>query len=196
MNSTIDANSKFAYHTLSNAEFSAAFVRIVYNDFTYQYMYHLFIRYGDKVYMEVKDVGEVVISFAELQQDRNLKYYYDLSLLLTNDKNMVVQDIIYSSEYNEYQLYDEVRFWSTNTALIENDIHNNTLMVISYNDNCYYRINPYDLVNMEYTSHEDLHNFREVYKTKYESEDMWNIYYNLAFEHQTDLIQNKFDEIL
>jgi hypothetical protein len=146
--------------------------------------------------MEVKDVGEVVISFAELQQDRNLKYYYDLSLLLTNDKNMVVQDIIYSSEYNEYQLYDEVRFWSTNTALIENDIHNNTLMVISYNDNCYYRINPYDLVNMEYTSHEDLHNFREVYKTKYESEDMWNIYYNLAFEHQTDLIQNKFDEIL
>ena len=196
MNSTINANSMFAYHTLLNAEFSAAFVRIVYNDFTYQYMYHLFIRYGDKVYMEVKDVGEVVISFAELQQDRNLKYYYDLSLLLTNDKNMVVQDNIYSSEYNEYQLYDEVRFWSTNTALIENDIHNNTLMVISYNDNCYYRINPYDLVNMEYTSHEDLHNFREVYKTKYESEDMWNIYYNLAFEHQTDLIQNKFDEIL
>jgi hypothetical protein len=196
MNSTIDANSKFAYHTFLNAEFSAAFVRIVYNDFTYQYMYHLFIRYGDKVYIEVKDVGEVVISFAELQQDRNLKYYYDLSLLLTNDKNMVVQDIIYSSEYNEYQLYDEVRFWSTNTALIENDIHNNTLMVISYNDNCYYRINPYDLVNMEYTSQEDLHNFREVYKTKYESEDMWNIYYNLAFEHQTDLIQNKFDEIL
>jgi len=196
MNSTIEANLLFAYHTLSNAEFSAAFVRIVYNDFTYQYMYHLFIRYGDKVYIEVKDVGEVVISFAELQQDRNLKYYYELSLLLTNDKNMVVQDIIYSSEYNEYQLYDEVRFWSTNTALIENDIHNNTLMVISYNDNCYYRINPYDLVNMEYTSQEDLHNFREVYKTKYESEDMWNIYYNLAFEHQTDLIQNKFDEIL
>jgi hypothetical protein len=196
MNSTIDANSKFAYHTLSNAEFSAAFVRIVNNDFTYQYKYHLFIRYGDKVYMEVKDVGEVVISYAELQQDRILKYYYDLSLLLTNDKNMVVQDIIYSSEYNEYQLYDEVRFWSTNTALIENDIHNNTLMVISYNDNCYYRINPYDLVNMEYTSREDLHNFREAYKTKYESEDMWNIYYNLAFEHQTDLIQNKFDEIL
>ncbi len=77
MNSTIDSNSKFAYHTLSNAEFSAAFVRIVNNDFTYQYNYHLFIRYGDKVYMEIKDVGEVVISYAELQQDRNFKYYYN-----------------------------------------------------------------------------------------------------------------------
>lgn len=196
MNSTIDANSKFAYHTLSNAEFSAAFVRIVNNDFTYQYKYHLFIRYGDKVYIEVKDVGEVVISYAELQQDRNLKYYYDLSLQLTNDKSMVVQDLLYSSEYNEYQLYNEVRFWSTNTALIENDIHNNTLMVISYNDNCYYRINPYDLQNMEYTSREDLHNFRATYMANYEAEDMWNIYYNLAIEHQTDLIQNKFEEIL
>jgi hypothetical protein len=196
MNSTIDANSKFAYHTLSNAEFSAAFVRIVNNDFTYQYKYHLFIRYGDKVYIEVKDVGEVVISYAELQQDRNLKYYYDLSLQLTNDKSMVVQDLLYSSEYNEYQLYNEVRFWSTNTALIENDIHNNTLMVISYNDNCYYRINPYDLVNMEYTSRKDLHNFRATYMANYEAEDMWNIYYNLAIEHQTDLIQNKFEEIL
>jgi sulfur relay (sulfurtransferase) DsrF/TusC family protein len=196
MNSTIDANSKFAYHTLSNAEFSAAFVRIVNNDFTYHYNYHLFIRYGDKVYIEVKDVGEVVISYAELQQDRNLKYYYDLSLQLTNDKNMVVQDLLYSSEYNEYQLYNEERIWSTNTALIENDIHNNTLMVISYNDNCYYRINPYDLVNMEYTSQEDLHNFRATYMANYEAEDMWNIYYNLAIEHQTDLIQNKFEEIL
>jgi hypothetical protein len=196
MNSTIDANSKFAYHTLSNAEFSAAFVRIVNNDFTYQYNYHLFIRYGDKIYIEVKDVGEVVISYAELQQDRNLKYYYDLSLQLTNDKSMVVQDLLYSSEYNEYQLYNEVRFWSTNTALIENDIHNNTLMVISYNDNCYYKINPYDLQNMEYTSREDLHNFRATYMANYEGEDMWNIYYNLAIEHQTDLIQNKFEEIL
>lgn len=196
MNSTIDANSKFAYHTLSNAEFSAAFVRIVNNDFTYQYKYHLFIRYGDKLYMEVKDVGEVVISYAELQQDRNLKYYYDLSLQLTNDKNMVVQDLLYSSEYNEYQLYNEERIWSTNTALIENDIHNNTLMVISYNDNCYYRINPYDLQNMEYTSQEDLYNFRAAYMANYEAEDMWNIYYNLAIEHQTDLIQNKFEEIL
>jgi sulfur relay (sulfurtransferase) DsrF/TusC family protein len=196
MNSTIDANSKFAYHTLSNAEFSAAFVRIVNNDFTYQYKYHLFIRYGDKVYIEVKDVGEVVISYAELQQDRNLKYYYDLSLQLTNDKSMVVQDLLYSSEYNEYQLYNEERIWSTNTALIENDIHNNTLMVISYNDNCYYKINPYDLQNMEYTSREDLHNFRAAYMANYEGEDMWNIYYNLAIEHQTDLIQNKFEEIL
>ena len=69
-------------------------------------------------------------------------------------------------------------------------------MVINYNDNCYYKINPYDLQNMEYTSREDLHNFIVFYMANYEAEDMWNIYYNLAIEYQTNLIQNRFEEIL
>ena len=69
-------------------------------------------------------------------------------------------------------------------------------MVINYNDNCYYKINPYDLHNMEYTSQEDLHNFKAIYMVNYEAEDMWGIYYNLAFEYQTNLIQNRFEEIL
>lgn len=196
MNSTVNANSKFAYHTVDNAEFTSVFVRVVNNDFTYLYKYHLFIRYGDKVYMEVKDVGEVVISFAELQRNRNWKYYYDLSLLMTNNKNMVIQDLKYSSEYNEYQLYNEARFWSIDTALIENDIHNNTLMVIEYDDNCYYKINPYDLQNMEYTSREYLNNFRAIYMASYEDESMCDSYYNLAIEYQTSLLQNRFEEIL
>jgi hypothetical protein len=196
MNSTINANGKFAYHTLANAEFTGAFVRMVNNDFTYQCKYHLFIKYGNKVYMDVKDIGELVISFAELQQNKYWKYYYDLSLLLTNDKNMVVQDLKYSSEYNDYQLYDEARFWSINTASIENDIHNDTLMVISYDDNCYYKINPYDLQNMEYSTPEDLNNFRAIYMSNFEGENMWDNYYRLAIEYQTHLIEKKFEEIL
>ena len=146
--------------------------------------------------MDVKDIGELVISFAELQQNKYWKYYYDMSLLLTNDKNMVVQDLKYSSEYNDYQLYDEARFWSINTASIENDIHNDTLMVLSYDDNCYYKINPYDLQNMEYSTPEDLNNFRAIYMSNFEGENMWDNYYRLAIEYQTHLIEKKFEEIL
>jgi hypothetical protein len=196
MNSTINANGKFAYHSWENAEFTGAFVRMVNNDFTYQCKYHLFIKYGDKVYMDVKDIGEIVISFAELQQNKYWKYYYNLSLLLTNDKNMVVQDLKYSSEYNDYQLYDEERLWSINTASIENDIHNDTLMVISYDDNCYYKMNPYDLQNMEYSTPEYVNNFRAIYMSNFEGENMWDNYYRLAIEYQTNLIEKKFDEIL
>lgn len=196
MNSTIIASSKTAFHTFENVEFSGVFDKIINNDLTCQCKYHLFIRYGDKVYMDVKGVGEIVIPFAEIQQNKYWKYYYDLSLLLTNDKNMVFQDLKYSSEYNDYQLYDEARFWSIDTASIENDLHTNKLMVVGYDDNCYLKINPYDLVNMEYTKSEDLNIFRQIYMMGYVDENMWGIHYNLAIEYQTNLIQKKFEEIL
>jgi hypothetical protein len=196
MNSSINASSKYAYHTFESVEFSGVFDRIVNNDLTGECKYHMFIRYGGKVYMDVKGVGEIVMSFAELQQNKYWKYYYDLSLLLTNNKNMVVQDLKYSSEYNDYQLYDEARFWSIDTASIENDLHINKLMVIGYDDNCYLKICPYDLENMEYTSQEDLNIFRQNYMMGYECENMWGIYYNLAIEYQTNLIQKQIEEIL
>jgi len=66
MNSSINASSKQAYHTFVNAEFTGAFDRIVNNDLTYLCYYHIFIKFGDKVYIEVKGIGDVVISFAEI----------------------------------------------------------------------------------------------------------------------------------
>jgi hypothetical protein len=200
MNSSIIASGKNAYHTFSNAEFTGVFDRIVNNDLTYLCYYHLFIKYGDKVYIEVKDVGEIVISFAELHNNIYLKYYYDLSLLLTNDKHSVSQDLKYSSEYNDYQLYDEPRFWSIDTASIENDILFNKLKVISYDNNCYYKINPYDLENMEYTSFENLNNFRSIYITRYEFENntfenMWINYYNLVIEFKASLMEKEVEEL-
>jgi hypothetical protein len=200
MNSTIKSSTNSAYHTFANVEFTGVFDRIVNNDLTYLCYYHLFIKYGDKIYIEVKDVGEIVISFAELQQNMYLKYYYDLSLLLTNGKNIVSQDLKYSSEYNDYQLYNEPRFWSIDTASIENDILFNLLKVISYDNNCYYKINPYDLVNMEYTSPEDLNIFRTIYMMKYEFENntfenMWANYYNLAIEYRANLMEKKVEEL-
>jgi hypothetical protein len=200
MNSTIKASYKNAYHTFTNVEFTGVFDRIVNNDLTYICYYHLFIKYDDKVYIEVKDVGEIVISFTELQQNMYLKYYYDLSLLLTNDKNIVSQDLKYSSEYNDYQLYEEPRFWSIDTASIENDILFNLLKVISYDNNCYYKINPYDMMNMDYTSQEDLHNFETIYIMKYNFENnmfenMWTNYYNLVIEYRANLMEKKVEEL-
>lgn len=200
MNSAIIASNKNAYHTFANVEFTGVFDRIVNNDLTYICYYHLFIKYDDKVYIEVKDVGEIVISFDELQQNMYLKYYYDLSLLLTNGKNIVSQDLKYSSEYNDYHLYDEPRFWSIDTASIENDILFNLLKVISYDNNCYYKINPYDLANMEYTTQEDLNYFRSIYMMKYEFENnmfenMWANYYNLVIEYRANLMEKKVEEL-
>lgn len=196
MLSVVNTNSNFAYHTIANAEFTAAFIKVINNDFTTFYKYHLFIRYGEMVYIDIGGVGEVIISIAELQQDRYLRFYYEISLMLTNDKHLVVEDLVYSSENNEEQIYEEARRWSPNTAYIEEDIHNDTLTVIGYSENTYYKIIPYLLENMNYTTQEDLDNFHTAYMTTYEDENILCNYYNLAIEYQANLLQNKFEEIL
>lgn len=178
MNTSIKASSKHAYHTIVNAEFTGVYDRMVFN-FTNNpgdnrigsiSGYHLFIRYEDKVYMDVKGVGVVVISFTELQKNRYWKYYYDLSLMLTNDKNLVIQDLKYSSEYLDTQIYNDVRYWSIDTAIIETSMNTKRAKVINNiaDSLCYYRINPYDLMYMEYTSQEDLTIFERIYMTRAE----------------------------
>ena len=170
MNSTINTSSKAAYHIFTNAEFTAVVDIMKYHE------YHLFIKYGDKVYMDVRGVGEVVISFDELQKNKYWKYYYDLSLMLTSDKELVVQDIKYNSEYSDYILYDDVRHWSIDTAFIVSDLLNDTghKVLVKHGDRlfhekvAYYKINPYDLEKMEYTSQEDLEVFRMNYMSKYQ----------------------------
>lgn len=196
MLSVVNTNSNFAYHTIANAEFTAAFIKVINNDFTSFYKYHLFIRYGEMVYIDIGGVGEVIISIAELQKNKYWYYYYKLSQLLTNDKHLVVEDLVYSSDTGEDQIYEEVRRWSPNTAYIEKDIHNDTLTVIGYSENAYYNINPYLLENMEYTSQEDLDNFRVAYMTTYEDENILCNYYKIAIEYQANLLQDKFEEIL
>jgi hypothetical protein len=197
MLSVVNTNSNFAYHTIANAEFTAAFIRVINNDLTSFYKYHLFIRYRDKVYIEVDGFREIVLTIAELQQDRYLRFYYELSQMLTNDKHLVVEDLVYNSDSDaEDQIYKEPRRWSPNTAFIEKDIHNDSITVLGYSENAYYKINPYLLEDMDYSTQEDLHNFREAYMTTYEDENMLGIYYNLALDYQASLLQNKFDEIL
>jgi hypothetical protein len=200
MNSIIKASTKSAFHTFNNMEFTGVFDTMINNDFTSQSKYHLFIKYGDKVYMEVKDVGEIVISFVELQNNKYWKYYYELSIMLTNNKNLVIQDLKYSSEYNDCQLYEEERFWSIDTASIENNIHINKLMVINYDDNCYYKINPYELENMEYTSIEGLNNFQMIYMTRDEFkyniiENILATYYNLVVNYKASLMEKNVEEL-
>ena len=105
MLSVVNTNSNFAYHTIADAEFTAAFIKVINNDFTSFYKYHLFIRYGERVYIDIGGVGEVIISIAELQKNKYWYYYYKLSQLLTNDKHLVVEDLIYSSDTGEDQIY-------------------------------------------------------------------------------------------
>ena len=215
MNSTARGNSLYNYHTIENVEFSGVIdkYQVFYTrnngvpDMTTTYVssiydYHVFIKYGNKVYMDVKGVGDIVISFTELQKNKYWKHYYDLSLMLTNNKHSVVEDLEYNSNYYDPYIYKEKRYWSCNTAYIDGDYDANTKTkkVVENECNCYYRINPYDLENMKYTSQKDLNIFKQNYMARYEVRtklfDKKSVYYyNLVFEYCINLMEKELDEL-
>ena len=176
------ASSKHAYHTVADAEFTGVYERIV-DNFTTVFLgsvsddYHLFIKFGDKVYMDVKGVGEIVMSFADLQQNKYWKYYYDLSLMLTADKNMAIESLhrkytsryIDTDNYIDAEIYDQERFWSIDTSYIEYEVNTNAKKIRNNDQGiCYYNINPFDLVNMGCSTQEDLNTFRNIYMARAE----------------------------
>lgn len=208
MNGIINTSSKHAYHRIANVEFTGLYDRMVYNfgNNTENNRrgsvsdYHLFIRYGDKVYIDVKGVGEIVISFAELQKNKYLKYYYNISLLLTKDKNLVVQDLKYSSNYLDNQIYEEERFWSIDTAFIETSMNTKGSKILDNEFPCYFKINPYNLEYWDCSSQEDADTFLKIYMTRTEFknkvfEKKCVLYNKLVIDYSAGLMENELDEI-
>ena len=172
--------------------------------------YHLFAKHGNKVYMEVKNVGDIVMSFTELQKNKYLKYYYDLSLLLANDKE--IRSGTFNKFYDEAYEYDKFddeyeysanRVWSLDTAYIDLDIDQNfrhTYKIIPSGNVCYYRINPADLEKLECASPQDIDIFEQTYMRRNELRFGYfrnrnGIYKNLALEYQISKMEKELDEL-
>ena len=185
-------------------------LRSLNNQDTALYSIHIFIKYGDKVYMEDYMIGHIVISFAELQKNKYWKHYYDLSLLLTNNKHIVIEDIKYNSNFSYgpvgYPVYfGETRLWWIDTAIIDSS-HIRDQEVARHIENqghlCYYKMNPYDLENMEYTSQEDLDIFLHAYMTR-RCEIVYNqfekkamTFNDLVIDYNVRVMENELEELL
>ena len=201
------------YHTFANMEFSGVFCKNSYTACSYiigrpetmvqrvEYIcdYHLFIRCGDKVYMDVKKVGAIVIPFGELQKNKYLKHYYDLSLLLTNDLHTVI-DTKETGGFNDNWVYEHKRYWGIDTATIYGTQEDITVKeVVNRENNCYYKINPYDLENMEYSSQQDLDLFNRIYRYRCEIRSgKFNknsrYLYDLAFDYCVSLMEKEVEK--
>jgi len=152
--------------------------------------YHLFLRRGDKVYMEVRNAGEIVISYAELQKNKFWKYYYDLSLMLANDKHKVIKNETFNKLYEKIYGYTAGdRVWSLDTAYIDqSDLKN--FKIIPSGNVCYYKINPFDLEKMDYSTQQELERFEQGYMNGLERVKLFSsrsvIYKNIADEYVTN----------
>lgn len=206
MNSTTSGNNLYTYHIITNAEFTGVIDKYKVHGYLRNteycsniYDYHLFIKYGDNVYMDVKGVGDIVISFAELQKNKYWKHYYDLSLMLTNNKHLIIQDLEYNSNYIDPFIYEGKRFWSINTAYIDGSYDAKTKMVTENEYNCYYKINPYDLENKE-SSQRDINIFKSIYMSRYEIrakifDKKSSYYYNFVLDYFLIYMEKEIDEL-
>jgi hypothetical protein len=151
--------------------------------------------------MEVKDVGEIVMSFAELQKNKYWKYYYDLSLILANDKE--IKNEAFNKFYDEAYEYTGNRVWSLDTAYIDYDIDQNykeTYKIIPSGNVCCYKINPVDLEKMEYSSPQDIDIFKRTYMYRNDIRTGYfinrsEVYKNIAIEYQVSKIEKEIDEL-
>ena len=203
------------YHTIANVECTGVFCQEIYVAYSYRYNepeymrhrigivgdYHLFVKHGDKVYMEVKKVGEIVMSFAELQKNKYWKYYYDLSLMLAIDKE--IKNEPFNKFYDEAYEYTGNRVWSLDTAYIDLDIDQNAnkiYKIIPSGNVCYYKINPADLEKMEYTSPQGIDIFKKIYMCRNDVRSGYFlsrsvIYRNNALEYNVKNMEKELDEL-
>ena len=203
------------YHTIANVEYTGVFCQEIYVAYSYRYNepeymkhrigivgdYHLFVKHGDKVYMEVKKVGESVKSFAELQKNKYWKYYYDLSLMLAIDKE--IKNEPFNKFYDEAYEYTGNRVWSLDTAYIDLDIDQNAnkiYKIIPSGNVCYYKINPADLEKMEYTSPQGIDLFKLTYMCRNEIRRGYflnrnEIYKTIALEYNVTKMEEEIEEL-
>jgi hypothetical protein len=206
-------NISCTFKKIANIECTGVFCQQIYDAYRYNEHdimvhrigimgdYHLFVKQEDKVYMEVKKVGEIVMSFAELQKNKYWKYYYDLSVILANDKE--IKNEAFYKFYDEAYEYTGNRVWSLDTAYIDYDIDQNykeTYKIIPSGNVCYYKINPFDLEKMEYSSQQKIDIFKRTYMYRNDIRTGYfinrsEIYKNIAIEYQVSKIEKEIDEL-
>ena len=180
--------------------------------------YLLFLKYKENIYVEVKNIGYIIMPFEELAKNKLLKMYYDLSLLLVKDKNRFIEGrddegrddegssdegssdegrLSWDAEITD--IYSGKRNYFIDCAYILND------EVKTNKKYCYYEINPFELICMNRmltfvnnASEIEFFNYTFNVRIGYEmlSLDKRRINYtNLVIGYVATLMEKELDEI-
>jgi hypothetical protein len=166
--------------------------------------YFLFIKYGDLIYIDIKNVGSIIIPFNELMKHKYLKMYYELSIMLIDNKHQIIEkiskDYYYKGQYNN-KIYNEERDWFIDSAYFIEDF---TTKIKKVETGKYYHfcdINPHDLRIMDVSNTKDIKTFYNVLYIRYGYEhgiilkDLIENYTNLLLEYNIKLIEGKIEEL-
>jgi hypothetical protein len=100
----------------------------------------------------------------------------------------------------EPYIYREDRFWGFDSAFIDATYKNDETLehvynVVSNDLSYYYKINPYDLENMEYSSQEVLDNFHKKNMEK-KCDKFWGGNFETTYNIYNDLVVDYYKNIM
>jgi len=200
---------------MKDMEFSGVFDiglnhKKILNNIVY-YKYFLFIKFKDLIYIDIKNVGEIIIPFTELMNHCYLRKYYELSLLLTENKHKVIEKKSRDDRYDRYDRYDRSeplykieRDWFIDSAYFVEDFTTKLKRVEKGKYYNYYNIDPNDLRSRCASSAEEVERFYEVLKIRYgyeQSRTMSGLgcifmqYMNLMIEYNINIVGEEVENI-
>jgi hypothetical protein len=183
-------------HYIPDMEFSGLFDithgRIIY------LKYFLFIKYKNNIYIDIKGVGDVFMPFEEFSKNKLLKMFYELSLLLIENKNMV-NEKINNRECTHFDfVYTENRVWFIDCAYFIENLETNNKEVRKDRYCCQYNIIPNDLRNMEISTKSHIDRFNKTF-LGYERENYFKTkiinYTKLAIDYNASLMEKELGEL-
>lgn len=183
------------YHHFNDMEFSGLF------DYRHGQIifikYFLFIKFSNRIYIDIKGVGSVIMPFEDLVKNKLLKMYYEISLMLIENKNMAIERLDNRRYYYDF-VYTEKRVWFIDCAYFIEDFAAKTKNIENDHYCCYYNINPYDLPNMPVSSRTLIDKFNLTFlgyeRLCYFQSKISN-YTNLFVDYHAALIEKELDEI-
>ena len=163
--------------------------------------YFMFIKFENKIYIDIKYVGSIIMPFDELMKNKLLKMYYELSLVLVENKNEVIEQKGFSdNDAKITNIYARTRQWFIDSAYFYENIATNIKEVQNKQYYCYYDINPYTLFEADVSTKASIERFNYNFKVRlgylYPSYDKIVIsYMNRVIDYKAALIEKELDEI-
>ena len=200
---SVNQYHEYQQHIIPDMEFSG-FFDLTTNILGDRIIYLNFLKYKENIYVEVKNVGDIIMPFKELLKNKLLKMYYDISLLLVKDKNRFVEKIsdkgqrIWDAEITS--IYKGRRNCFVDCAYILNGV------VKTDKQYCYYEMNPFEFKNPNsiwegfVNTSSEIEEFNNNYKIRlgYEVsgfEKRAIKYTNLAIDYNATLMEKELDEL-
>ncbi len=109
--------------------------------------YFIFINFDNKkkMYIDIKELGSIIMPYDQFIENEDLKKYYELSLKLSENKNYIIE-----------KNYNRKVDWFLDCAYIVNNLETNIKKVEKGKYYCYCNISPYILKKMDFYSQENI----------------------------------------